>query len=104
MNTLESIERDYSASPTPSLKQTIQEVKFLNEMVALQRIHFDDAYNFLMSIMNNNISAEISEKKIGAFNKSSDSVEKTGLRIFPYNEERPPSMLPCGSPGRLIIF
>ena len=29
---------------------------------------------------------------------------QTGLRIFPYNEERPPSMLPCGSPGRLIIF
>ena len=27
----------------------------------------------------------------------------TGLRIFSYNEERPPSMLPCGSPGRLIV-
>ena len=82
--TIMSMERDYAASPTPSLLQSIKEARFLNSMVSLQRRYFGDACKFLISITDKHIYVETSYNKLETYDDSSynapdDSAKETGV-------------------------
>ena len=79
-----SMERDYAASPTPSLLQSINEARFMSGMVSLQRRYFEDACKFLTSITDKHISVETSCNKFEtcddlSYNAPDDSAKETGV-------------------------